>query len=139
MFNHECRVVKEKQNGAYMIKKKELIFIGVIMIIAFSAMLFIHLTKEEGGEVVITVDGKVYKTLPLNTDITVSIGEEPDDYNVLQIKEGKVTMTDANCPDKYCVKHRGIHYNHESIICLPHRVVVEIQGGDQNDVDAVVH
>lgn len=122
-----------------MIKKKELIFVGVIMIIAFVAMLFIFLTKEEGGMVVITVDGEVYETLPLDTDITLSIGEEPGAYNTLQIKEGKVKMVDANCPDKYCVKHRSIHYNHESIVCLPHRVVIEIQGGDTSDVDTVVN
>lgn len=121
-----------------MIKKKELILTGAIVIIALMAMLFIFLTKEEGGVVVITVDGKVYETLPLDTDITLSIGEEPGPYNIIQIKEGKVTMVDANCPDKYCVKHRSIHYNHESIICLPHKVVVEIQGGDKSDVDTVV-
>jgi len=122
-----------------MIKKKDLILVGVILIIAFVGILFMFLTKEEGGELVITVDGKVYKTLPLDTDITLSIGEESGDYNILQIKEGKVTMTDANCPDKYCVKHRSIHYKHESIICLPHRVVLEIQGGDENDVDAIAN
>ncbi|HKM03859.1 MAG TPA: NusG domain II-containing protein [Lachnospiraceae bacterium] len=122
-----------------MIKKKDLILAGVILVIALLAMLFIVLTKEEGGEVVITVDGEVYKTLPLDKDITLTIGGESGDYNVLQIKEGKVSMTDANCPDKYCVKHRDIHYNHESIICLPHKVIVEIQGGDKNDVDTITN
>lgn len=120
-----------------MIKKNDLILAGGILVIALLAILFINLTKTEGGKVVISVNGEVYKTLPLEEDTTLTIGDKQSNYNVLEIKNGKVTMTEANCPDKLCVKHRGIHYSHESIVCLPHKVVVEIQGGEQSDLDVI--
>ena len=39
-------------------------------------------------------------------------------------------MTDADCPDKICVNHATISDVGESIVCLPHRVVVEIVSSD---------
>jgi hypothetical protein len=46
-------------------------------------------------------------------------------------------MKDADCPDKLCEKTGKISKNGETIVCLPHRVVVEIQGGEGN-VDSLV-
>ncbi len=120
-----------------MFKKKDLILAGSVLVIALIATLFIILTKEEGAKVVITVDGEVYQTLPLDENTTVIIGDQSGDYNVIEIKDGYVTMTEADCPDKLCVSHSEIHYNHESIVCLPHKVVVEITDGEQSDLDVI--
>ena len=46
-------------------------------------------------------------------------------------------MVEASCPDKLCVKHNKIHYNYESITCLPNRVYVRIVGGEESELDAV--
>ncbi len=122
-----------------MIKKNDLILAGAILIIALAAVVFINVTKKEGAVVVVTIGGEVYKTLPLDEDTTLTIGDRQGDYNVLEIKEGEVTMTEANCPDKICVAHRSIHYDHESIICLPHGVSVEIRDGEKSDVDMIAN
>lgn len=127
----------DKKND--LIKRNDLILIGVILIIAIVAILYINLTKSEGGKVVVTVNGEIYKELPLAEDSTFTIGEKTGNYNILQIKDGVVTMIDANCPDKLCVKHRGIRYNHESIVCLPHKVVAEIQDGEDSDIDIITN
>lgn len=127
------------KNGVIMIKKNDLILAGIILILALAAVFFITLTKKEGGEVVVTVEGEVYKTLPLDKDTTLSIEDESGHYNVLEIKDGEVKMREANCPDKICVKHRAIHYNRESIICLPNKVTVEIRGGKENDIDIMAN
>ena len=42
-------------------------------------------------------------------------------------KDGSVTVQDADCPDKICEKHRAINRTGETIICLPHKLVVEIK------------
>lgn len=121
------------------LKKNDWILIAGILIIALVAILCMTWNKKEGGEVIVTVDKKIYKTLPLSEDATLLIGEKTADYNILEIKDGKVRMTEANCPDKICVEHRAVHYDHESIICLPHKVTVEIHGGEDSDVDVMVH
>mgnify|MGYP002574392278 CR=1 FL=1 len=53
------------------------------------------------------------------------------------IENGSVHMEDADCPDQYCVQHAAIRSSHETIICLPHELVVEITGGDVSDVDII--
>ena len=121
------------------LKKNDWILIAGILIIALLAILFMTWSKKEGAKVVVTVDKQIYKTLPLNEDTTLLIGEKTVDYNILEIKDGKVRMTEANCPDKICVEQRAIHYDHESIVCLPHKVTVEIRGGEDSDVDIMVH
>ena len=46
-------------------------------------------------------------------------------------------MLEADCPDQYCVEHAAIDKVNETIVCLPHKVVLEITEGEAaRDVDA---
>lgn len=51
-----------------------------------------------------------------------------DNRNIIVIEKGKVSVIDANCPDKICVEHKEIDSVGETIICLPHKLIVEIVG-----------
>ena len=44
-------------------------------------------------------------------------------------------MTDAGCPDRICVMMHPIRYDGESIICLPNRTEIRIEGGEPSGVD----
>ena len=48
-------------------------------------------------------------------------------------------MIEADCPDQLCVHQKKISMNHESIICLPNRVVVEIESSENSEYDAVTN
>ena len=48
-------------------------------------------------------------------------------HNILVIKDGRADMTDADCPDRICVNHRPVSQEGETIVCLPHKVVVEVK------------
>ena len=54
-----------------------------------------------------------------------------------QIKDRKVRMEDADCPDQICVNHRAISRDGESIICLPNQTIVTIRGGEEPEVDEI--
>ena len=93
---------------------------------------------DKGGKwVVITVSGEEYATLPLNENRELVIPGENGFDNLLIIKDGYADIAEANCPDKICVHQRKIRYKGETIVCLPNRVVVSIEGGEEGDVDAV--
>ncbi len=47
--------------------------------------------------------------------------------NTIKIEGGGVTVTDADCPDGYCVSHVKISNEGETIVCLPHRLVIKIE------------
>ena len=60
-------------------------------------------------------------------------------YNLLVIQDGKADVTEASCPDGICVNHRAISKQGQSIVCLPNKVVVEIENGEESDLDAVTN
>ena len=122
-----------------MIKKNDVLLIGAILVLALIAILVISLTKADGSKVVITVDSEIYQTLDLNTDQTVTIEGNDGRLNVVEIKDGTVKMSQADCPDKLCVKNRNIHYNHETIVCLPNKVVLEIMDGEASELDMIAN
>ena len=54
-------------------------------------------------------------------------------YNLLCISDGMIRMESADCKDQICVHHKPISGTHESIICLPHKLVIEIIGDLPDD------
>lgn len=118
-----------KKNDFYLI-------VGIILLISL-LLLFMQIFKVEGSKLLITIDGKEHKTFYINEDTTYKILQENGEWNTLEIKDGYVRMLDASCPDKLCVKHRRIHYDNESITCLPNRVVLRVIGGKDSDLDAI--
>lgn len=118
-------------------KKNDYILIGAILIIGIIVIIVINITKTEGSKVLITVEGVELKTLDLNKNTTYTIDGKNGKKNILEIKDGYVTMKDATCPDKLCVHHKSIHYNRETIVCLPNKVVFEIVDGEDNQIDAI--
>jgi len=101
-------------------KKNDNILILGILFIAL-VVLGIQLLHSANGteKVKITVDGKVFGTYLLS-------------------EEGTVSMESADCPDQICVHHQRIKRSGESIICLPNKVVVSIEGGGEEKLDGTV-
>ena len=109
-----------------------LLILGLLL--AAAVMYLARRPGGQGGGAVVTVDGREVGRYPLSEDVTVTIGEE--DYNVLQIADGQAAVTEANCGDHTCVRTGAVSRAGETIVCLPHRLIVEIRGGDSSDFDA---
>lgn len=99
--------------------------------------------RSPGSYVTISIDGREYKTLPLSLDTELIIPGADGGSNCLTIKNEQASITDADCPDKLCVRQPAIHHNGESLICLPHKVIAEVHntnpddGSDDNGMDAI--
>ena len=61
------------------------------------------------------------------------------EYNVFICADNEIRMLQSSCPDKICVHHSAISDTGENIICLPHKLVIEIKGGKENDLDGVAY
>lgn len=105
------------------------VFLSVI-ILTFAIVGFIvfKLTLKDGKFVIISLDGieKYRYNLSENIEFTVKSGENGENTNQVVIKDGYVYVSEANCRDKICVKHRKISKAGETIVCLPHKTVVSI-------------
>ena len=103
-------------------KTKETIFIASILVIAGILELGFRISGQRSHNTIrITVDGKEFGIYSLSKDQVIHIG----DTNVCEIKDGKVTMIKATCPDHYCMKQKAVDEHGGSIICLPNKVVIE--------------
>lgn len=115
-------------------KKNDFILAGIILIIAgLGFLLYAWLGNQGAGMVTVTVDGKVFGTYSLHEERKIMIRKT----NVLIIQDGQADIIEADCPDQICVEHKAISKNKETIVCLPNKVIVEVVGGENAEVDAV--
>lgn len=122
-------------------KKNDYILAAAIFLFAglLSVVLFLS-GNERGNIITVTVDKKVYGTYSLEENQYIEIDTEFG-RNVLCIENGRVYMTEADCPDGYCKKQGEISTEKESIVCLPHKLIVEIESADEpteEDYDLLV-
>ena len=121
-------------------RKKDLIFIFSILIIAVFLLLIQRVYGNAQGEadmVKITVDQKLYGNYDLNKNQTITIQNDLG-INTIQIQNKDVWMEEADCPDGYCKEQGHISKNKQTIVCLPHKLVVEISDvSEKSESDSV--
>ena len=118
-------------------KKKEIIAVLILVLIAVVSFVCIRFfVEDEGKYVKVYVYEKLTKTFDLTKDREYFI-ETKFGYNLLIIKNERARILDADCPNKICVDKGYISKNGESIICLPHHVVVTVESSEDKDVDAI--
>ena len=118
------------------LKKADIILIAAIIITGVWISSVLVFAKNEGHTLKVTVAGKVYGTYDTGTDRVIDI-ESGTDKNTFEIKNGYVSMINSNCKGYDCVHEHSISRQGETIVCLPHKVVLEITG-DEKEVDAIV-
>lgn len=111
--------------------------LAVVLAVLVFAVIFTAFKREQGETVVISLDGEVYREVPLEKDQEIEIKKEGITINVLDIREGKADMRKASCPDKLCVHQKPVSKSGESIVCLPNKVVVEVKGETKRDFDSI--
>lgn len=110
-----------------------ILIIGIVLIAAISFVFYRYMPRENGASVEITIDQKLYKTLSLNKNTSLSIPSSGNHTNHLVIKNGTAYITAADCPDKLCVHQKKISHNGETLICLPHKVVITVKSKDKSN------
>lgn len=118
------------------LKKGDIVLIICVFCIAALIFCAVYFLSPQGYTVKIEVDSENVAAFSLNENRTYTVKKDGKVTNVVEIKDKKVSVTAADCPDKICVKHREISKSGESIICLPNRVVVSIEG-ENEEVDGV--
>ena len=126
------------ENKAPKSTKFWMVLIGALLVVAVAGMLVIQALREEGAQVVITWNGEVEGTYPLDEDQTFVFEGESGGDNVVTIEDGFVFMEEANCPDQICVKHKPLNQTADPIVCLPNSLVVKVITNEtENQLDGV--
>ena len=117
---------------------------GDVVVISFVIMLAVLIGvvfwmktgTQEGNVVVIYREGEKIQELPLNEDTEVFI--ENDYTNKLIVKDKKVAIEESDCPGMDCVHSGAISGKGRSLVCLPNRVEIRIEGDVDSEVDFIV-
>ncbi len=113
-------------------------FDGVIifLVLGISAALFFGIVSRGAGEVaVIEIEGEIYGKYRFSDYETPEIIEITTEYgyNIVEISSRGIRVTDADCKDKIDVKRGIISRPGESIVCLPHKLIIYIEGEGEYD------
>ena len=126
-------------NGMSFFKKhkNDILLVLAALIIGGAFLVYADFFRPKGAEVIVSVNGIEQRPLPLSENNFVVIGDE-EKYNVLVISEGEAYIEEASCPDQICVKSGRVSLEGQTIVCLPNKVVISIEGGDSSGLDGVV-
>lgn len=121
-------------------KHKSFIVIFMIILTICVALTYIGTNFSSAGTI-----AEVYSGGALMHEINLS--EVSDCYelpiqmeghkNIILVEKGKISIKEANCPDKLCVRQGAIKNSSYPIVCLPNEVIIKIKGINANTPDAV--
>lgn len=114
-----------------MTDKRKVICIIAVLCVVFFSLLGIILVKNSGGgnTACIYSDGKLIKTVDLNSaeEQSFTVNSADGGYNIITVKDGSISVTDADCPDRICVMTAPISDGIQPIVCMPHKLVIRIE------------
>ena len=114
-----------------------------IVIIAAAAVLallswFLLTDRREGTVVEVIQDGVVLREI----DLSAVTGEYSFDVqwpgggsNTVCVQPGRICVSGADCPDKICAAQGWLSDEAVPIVCLPHRLIIQVK--DAKQLDAV--
>lgn len=119
------------------LKVKILIAIAAVIFAAGIIASVIIMNAPKKNNVQIKSGGKVLYTLDLSQEADRTFEIKTDSgSNTVEIKDGKIRVKDADCPDKTCVRMGWLGSAAMPIVCLPHDLVIAFTDAD-GGVDAI--
>ncbi len=114
--------------------KAWILMIGAVLLVCIGLSIFVMRPREDAAAAEIWSDGELKYTLDLSVDQQVTIVSD-EGTNVVTVKDGRIAVTEADCPDHYCME-RGFCAGGTQIVCLPNRLVIKFVG--EQAIDGVV-
>ena len=103
----------------------DVLTISAVVVLSLIIMV-VSLFSNDGNKAIITVNEQVIAELSLNSDIKKEVKTEYG-ANTVEILSGECFVSFADCRDGVCISRGKISKIRESIVCLPHKLIVEIK------------
>ena len=112
-----------------------ILLLGAVFLLSLLGSYFVLRGQTDAAQAQISSGGKVVKTVNLRENQQFAITAENGGENIITVRDGKIAVTDATCPDHHCMK-RGFCASGTDIVCLPNKLVIHFIGAQT--VDAAV-
>lgn len=113
---------------------KTKIWIGILaaaLVLCLGLSIWLWLPRAPAACAEVYCRGVLLHRLDLSVDREVAVSTELG-TNVITVRDGAVAVTQADCPDGYCMK-RGFCRSGAQIVCLPHGIVIQFVGSGELD------
>ena len=111
------------------------VLLAGVLGVSLGLSFLVLLPRGEAVSAEIYSGGKLLRTVSLSADQEFTVETPRGGHNTVTVKGGKIAVTDADCPDHYCMD-RGFRNSGPGIVCLPNRLVIRFV--EETDVDAAV-
>lgn len=124
---------------AHLLERYRATFAAAAILAAVLLILRMHAPVGGGGDggrscaLVHDADGQIH-VLDLSEDATLEVATALGS-NTIVVEDGAVRISAADCPRGDCTRQRAISRPGEQIICLPHRLWIEIVAADGSPAD----
>ncbi len=121
-------------------KKYDWLIILLVLVLAggfFIGNRLLNSRFDEKQVEIIVFGEKVYSEKLTNSLHEEFVIDNEHGYNRVRMEGGLVWMEEADCRDQVCVMSKSISNPGESIVCLPHQVIVRIVGAQIGEVDVI--
>ena len=112
-----------------------IIALALVLILSTAAGFYLMKAGQNAAFANIISDGEAVKTVSLHMDQEFTVTAPNGGENTITVKDGKIAVTAATCPDHYCM-HRGFCNGGTQIVCLPNRLVIEFVA--EQEIDGLV-
>ncbi len=123
-------------------KRRDMPLIGAALLLAAGLFALSRLTLgAPPAQVVARIGGREALRVPLGVDGRYELRQEDGSLNVLVVEDGAARIVEANCRDGLCVRQGATRSAAKAIVCLPHELVVRLEGAraaDEDDLDVVL-
>ena len=114
-----------------------IVALGLVVLACAAAAFALRQGRAERAR--IYLDGELIETIDLSAvaEPYTLVVESDGGENVIAVENGRIRVLEADCPDGACVRQGWIGNGVTPIVCLPHGLVIELDRGKKQDIDAV--
>ena len=113
---------------------RDIALILIILALSTVILLVTRSHREQGAYVVVMVQNREIARYSMAINGIYDINDDNGKNNKIEIRDGRVRMLEASCPNHLCIRQGWIRFEGQSIVCLPNKVTVTVHGsGDGFD------
>lgn len=122
--------------------KWDIVIVLVLFLLALLLYLvnifFLNNSDSDNSLIYVSVDGNVIKTFDLSYDCEYEISTKYGS-NTIRIIDKELSVILSDCPNSECINMASISRNNQSIICLPHHLVIKVVSKEEGEYDAIAY
>lgn len=104
---------------------------GVLAVSALLCVIILN-THRNDKTAKIYQDGKLIYSIDIDKvskPYTIRVDGRHGAYNIIEVRNGSIGITEASCPDKICINTGFISDGVIPVCCMPNKLVIKIEGG----------